>query len=75
MERRRLAVRGEGCERVEAEPELRLDIRELGSVFLGGFSFSDLARAGQVEELARGALLRADALFATPAKPWCPEIF
>ena len=63
------------CERVEAEPELRLDIRELGSVFLGGFSFSDLARAGHVEELAPGALARADALFATPAKPWCPEIF
>lgn len=65
----------DGCERVETEPEVRLDIRELGSVFLGGFSFSDLARAGHVSELEPGALLRADALFATPAKPWCPEIF
>ena len=56
VERRRLAVCFDGCARVEAEPEPRLDIRELGSVFLGGFSFSDLARAGHVEEIAPGAL-------------------
>jgi predicted acetyltransferase len=63
------------CERVEAAPELRLDVRQLGSAYLGGFSFSELARARLVEELAPGALARADTLFATPAKPWAPEIF
>jgi predicted acetyltransferase len=57
------------------EPELRLDVQALASVYLGGFTFAQLARAVRVEELAAGALARADALFATAAAPWCPEIF
>jgi predicted acetyltransferase len=56
-------------------PHLRLTVDALGSVYLGGFSFSDLARAGRVEELMPGAVDRADALFRTDRKPWCPEIF
>ena len=56
-------------------PELRLDVQALGSVYLGGFTFTELAAALRVEEVSAGALARADALFATPSKPWCPEIF
>jgi predicted acetyltransferase len=55
--------------------ELRLDVGDLASVFLGGFTFAQLARAGRVEELAAGAVDRADALFRTSRAPWCPEIF
>ena len=33
------------------------------------------ASAGRVEELADGAIQRADALFAWRPLPWCPEIF
>jgi predicted acetyltransferase len=55
--------------------DLRLDVTSLGATFLGGFSFTQLARAGLVEELRRGGLARADALFATDRQPWCPEIF
>jgi predicted acetyltransferase len=55
--------------------ELRLDVADLASAYLGGFSFTRLARAGRVEELAEGALARADALFRTPVAPWCPEVF
>jgi predicted acetyltransferase len=55
--------------------ELRLDVADLGSVYLGGFTFAQLARAGRVGELASGALARADALFRTSVAPWCPEIF
>jgi predicted acetyltransferase len=62
-------------ERTAAEPDLRLDVRELGSVYLGGFTFGQLARAGRIEELVPGAIARADALFATDRAPWCPEIF
>jgi predicted acetyltransferase len=61
--------------RAEAEPELRLDVADLGAAYLGGFAFAQLARAGRVEELAEGALERADALFRTPRAPWCPEVF
>ena len=61
--------------RSDAAPELRLDVADLGSAYLGGFTFADLARALRVEELADGALERADGLFRTRSAPWCPEIF
>jgi predicted acetyltransferase len=61
--------------RTTAEPDLRLSADTLGCVYLGGFTFSDLARAGRVEELRDGALARAQALFRTDLAPWCPEIF
>jgi predicted acetyltransferase len=57
------------------EPELRLDVADLGSTYLGGFSFGELARAGRIQELNEGASERADALFRTPRAPWCPEVF
>lgn len=55
--------------------DLRLDVTTLGATYLGGFSFTQLARAGLVEEARRGGLARADAMFATDRAPWCPEIF
>ncbi len=61
--------------RTDAEPDLRLDVRALGSAYLGGFTFAELARAGWVEEAREGALARADALFRSDVHPWCPEIF
>jgi predicted acetyltransferase len=63
------------AKRTTAAAQLRCDVRMLGSVYLGGFSFSELVRGGRVEELRRGAAARADALFATDRAPWCPEIF
>ena len=68
-------VSADGVEQTNAKPDLRLGVDMLGSVYLGGFSFADLARAGRVEELRDGGLARADALFATDRHPWCPEIF
>jgi len=64
-----------GVERTDSEADLRLGVDMLGSVYLGGFTFADLHRAGRVEELREGALARADALFRTDRRPWCPEIF
>jgi predicted acetyltransferase len=61
--------------RTTAEAQLRLDVTALGSVYLGGFSFTGLVRGGRIEELRRGAAARADAMFATDRAPWCPEIF
>jgi predicted acetyltransferase len=58
-----------------AGAELLLDVADLACVYLGGFTFQQLAGAGRVEERAEGALERADALFRTPSAPWCPEIF
>jgi predicted acetyltransferase len=63
------------AERTDDEPDLRLDAADLGSVYLGGISFAELAGAGLVEELREGAVARADALFRTAVTPWCPEVF
>lgn len=63
------------AERSDGDPDLRLEAADLGSVYLGGFSFAELARAGRVEELREGGLARADALFRTDITPWCSEVF
>jgi predicted acetyltransferase len=61
--------------RTDDEPDIRLDVRDLGSVYLGGFTFAELQRALRVEELRDGAVARADAIFRCDVRPWCPEIF
>jgi predicted acetyltransferase len=61
--------------RSRRRPDVRLGVDALGAAYLGGVSFAELAAAGRVEEAARGGLARADALFRTPAAPWCPENF
>jgi len=64
-----------GATRVNGAAEVRLDASALGSAYLGGFTFGQLARAGRLEELVEGALGRADTLFRADRYPWCPEIF
>lgn len=71
----RWAVEREQTRPTDADPDLRLDVADLASPYLGGFSFAQLARAGRVAALTPGALDRADALFRTDRLPWCPEIF
>jgi predicted acetyltransferase len=68
-------VSPEGVEPTHAQPDLRLDVAQLGSVYLGGFDFAGLARALRIEELTPAAAARADDLFRTPVEPWCAEIF
>jgi predicted acetyltransferase len=63
------------AKRTKAPAQLRCDVTALGSVYLGGFTFAELVRAGRVEELKRGAAARADAIFRSDRAPWCPEIF
>lgn len=63
------------AERIDAAADIRCDVTALGSVYLGGFTFGQLARAGRVEELRTGALARADEIFRSERAPWCPEIF
>jgi predicted acetyltransferase len=66
---------GAETERTEDEAELELDVRDLASVYLGGFDFHRLAGARRVVELRPGALERASALFRTDRPPHCPEEF
>jgi predicted acetyltransferase len=61
--------------RTDEPADIALPATSLGSAYLGGVSFEELARAGRAEELNGGALGRADALFHWDRHPWCPEIF
>lgn len=64
-----------GAERTSADPDLRCDVTALGAVYLGGFTWAQLARALRVEASRPDALASADALFRTDRAPWCAEIF
>jgi len=64
-----------GIEQTRSEADLACDVASLGCVYLGGFTFAELARAVRVRELRDGALARADTLFHADRKPWCPELF
>lgn len=71
----RWRVSPRGAERSTDDADLTCDITALGSVYLGGFTFGQLARAGRVIEARPGAAAGADALFPSDRAPWCPEIF
>jgi predicted acetyltransferase len=67
---------GEGAaERVVDPADLRLDVADLASAYLGAFAFERLADALRAEELRPGGLARASLLFRTPRPPFCPEVF
>ena len=71
----RWKLEGGAAQRTNADADVALSAPSLGSAYLGGVSFASLGRAGRVEELKDGALMRADALFRWDRHPWCPEIF
>lgn len=61
--------------RSNAAAQIGLDVTDLAAVYLGAFSFAQLAAAGRVRELIEGGIRRADALFRTDRAPWCPRVF
>ena len=68
-------IAADGVERTDEAPALRCDVSALGSVYLGGFTWTQLVRALRVQEFVHGAAAHADAIFRTGSAPWCPEIF
>ena len=66
----RWQIRAGAATRTTAEADVVLGVAELGSVYLGGFTFEQLLRAGRVEESKPDGVTRADALFKTPRLPW-----
>lgn len=66
---------GATCRPSTADPDLALSVTDLAATYLGGVSFSALARAGRVEAHASAALDRADAMFAVTPAPWCATPF
>ena len=54
-----------------ADPELTLDVAELGSIYLGAVCPVTLAAAGRITEHAPGAALRARLMFAVERAAHC----
>ncbi|OUD02754.1 GNAT family N-acetyltransferase [Streptomyces swartbergensis] len=63
------------CVPTDREPDLSLDIRDLGSVYLGGTAPSTLVRAGHIRAHRPGAATLADALFRADRSPHCLHWF
>lgn len=58
------------CASTGATTDLACDVSTLSAAWLGGVRWSELARAGLVEEWSTGALARADAMFASTPLPF-----
>ncbi|MER7930301.1 GNAT family N-acetyltransferase [Streptomyces sp. NPDC096057] len=63
------------CVPTGREPDLSLDIDDLGSLYLGGTTPSTLVRAGHIRAHHPDAAARADALFRTDRSPHCLHWF
>lgn len=57
------------------DADLALDVRELGSAYLGGTTLASLAAAGLVRELRPGALHHASTAMTWPVAPCCSWVF
>jgi predicted acetyltransferase len=74
----RLEVSPEGASCVPTSTEgadLTLEAGELARLWLGDESPLRLAALGRIQEEREGAARKADALFRSPGRPWCPDIF
>ncbi|KJK36275.1 acetyltransferase [Streptomyces variegatus] len=63
------------CVPTDREPDLSLDVRDLGSVYLGGTAPSTLVRAGHIRAHHPGAAALADTLFRADRPPHCLHWF
>lgn len=63
------------CVATDREPDLSFDVRDLGSVYLGGTTPSTLIRAGHVRAHNARAAATADLLFRAARPPHCLHWF
>jgi predicted acetyltransferase len=63
------------CEATTADPDLTLNVRDLGAAYLGGTSLHQLATAGLVAEHRRGVLAGVSTAFGWYRAPASIEIF
>ncbi|MDQ0710838.1 putative acetyltransferase [Streptomyces luteogriseus] len=63
------------CVPTDREPDLSLDVSDLGSLYLGGTAPSTLVRAGHIRAHSPDAATLADTLFRTDRTPHCLHWF
>lgn len=66
---------GGSCSPTTADPDLELDVSDLGTAFLGGVHLTQLVRARRVTEHRPGAAWALDRALAADPMPWNPRIF
>lgn len=67
---------GDGpARRTDEQADLVLDVAELGSMYLGDVSASELAMAGRLSVVTPDAVRAADRLFTVAGTPWCGTYF
>jgi predicted acetyltransferase len=57
------------------QPDISMNVRELGAIYLGGVSPATLRQAGLVTEQTKGAVARVAAAFAWDRLPYCNDYF
>ena len=67
-------VDGAECTLSKGDPQIELGVSDLAAAYLGGVSFSTLARAERIKEHIPGALKSADRVFRTERQPWSLEL-
>ncbi|SDM50745.1 GNAT family N-acetyltransferase [Allokutzneria albata] len=63
------------CVRTDREPDLSLDVRDLGAIYLSGTTPSTLVRAGHIRAHHAEAAKHADTLFRADRAPHCLHWF
>ena len=71
----RWLVAERGATRTSRGADLRCAIDALACVYLGGFSWRQLAASSRAFAVDTDAITRADRVFEPHGAPWCPEIF
>jgi predicted acetyltransferase len=66
---------GASVTRGRNRPDLLMNVRDLGAIYLGGTSLAALVRAGLVTERTKGAAAAVGAAFAWSQPPFCPDFF
>jgi len=70
-----VAPEGVSVEPTDDAPDLRMPVKALGSLYLGGVSVSRLAAAGLVEVTDPTAVASLDAALRPAEAPWIPEVW
>lgn len=63
------------CTPHDGDPDVKIGLGDLGTMYMGAHRASELRRAGRITELHNGALRSIDAAFSTERAPYCGTLF
>ncbi|MDQ1422737.1 MAG: hypothetical protein QOD72_235 [Acidimicrobiaceae bacterium] len=63
------------CRATTENPDVTVDVSDLGVLYLGGTSATTLAAVGRIDEHRTGSVVLLDALLHVRTPPWCSTMF